>query len=178
MKAYWESGCKLHSFFDLGTRWRWVVSFTTRPLYPQGKSPWYPFNGRLGGPQSRSGHYTNDNHANAVFKRFWVSSQTYNFCFKHFSTLWTFDGMQRQFLTLCCVTAAQYTYLLTYLLTYSMVQNIIWKADCYSARQKISRFLKEPEGSSPCSQKPATGPYSEPAESSSPHRSLSPQGPS
>jgi hypothetical protein len=31
----------------------------------------------------------------------------------------------------------------------------------------------EPEGSSPCSQKPATGPYPEPAESSSPHRSLS-----
>jgi hypothetical protein len=30
----------------------------------------------------------------------------------------------------------------------------------------------EPEGSLPCSQKPATGPYPEPAESSSPHRSL------
>jgi hypothetical protein len=63
-------------------------------------------------------------------------------------------------------------------LTYSMVQGIIWKADCYSARQKISRFLTEPESSSPCSQKPATEPYPEPAESSSPHRSLSPQGPS
>jgi len=24
---------------DLGTRWRWVVSFTPQPLYPQGKSP-------------------------------------------------------------------------------------------------------------------------------------------
>jgi hypothetical protein len=23
---------------------------------PQGKSPWYPLNRRLGGPQSRSGH--------------------------------------------------------------------------------------------------------------------------
>jgi hypothetical protein len=32
----------------------------------------------------------------------------------------------------------------------------------------------ELEGSSPCSQKAATGPYPEPAESSSPHRSLSP----
>jgi hypothetical protein len=58
------------------------------------------------------------------------------------------------------------------------MQDIILKADCYSARQKISRFLTEPEGSSPCSQKPAAGPHPEPAESSSPHQSLSPQGPS
>jgi hypothetical protein len=55
-----------------------------------------------------------------------------------------------------------------------MVQDIIWKADCHSACQTISHFLMEPEGSSSCSQKPATGPYPEPAESSSPHRSLSP----
>jgi hypothetical protein len=41
---------------DLGTRWRWVVSFTPRPLYSQGKSPWYTLDRRLGGPQSRSGH--------------------------------------------------------------------------------------------------------------------------
>jgi hypothetical protein len=32
-----------------------VVSSTPRPLYPQGKSPWYPLDRRLGGPQSRSG---------------------------------------------------------------------------------------------------------------------------
>jgi hypothetical protein len=32
-----------------------VVSFTPRPLYPQGKSPWYPLDRKLGGPQSRSG---------------------------------------------------------------------------------------------------------------------------
>jgi hypothetical protein len=31
-----------------------VVSFTPRPLYPEGKSPWYPFDRKLGGPQSRS----------------------------------------------------------------------------------------------------------------------------
>jgi hypothetical protein len=29
----------LHAFFDLGTRWRWVVSFTPRPIYPEGNSP-------------------------------------------------------------------------------------------------------------------------------------------
>jgi hypothetical protein len=30
-------------------------SFTPRPLYPRGKSPRYPLDRRLGGPQSRSG---------------------------------------------------------------------------------------------------------------------------
>jgi hypothetical protein len=30
-------------------------NFTPRPLYPQGKNPWYPLDKRLGGPQSRSG---------------------------------------------------------------------------------------------------------------------------
>jgi len=34
---------------------RQVVSFTTRPLYPQRKSPWYPLERRLSGPQSRFG---------------------------------------------------------------------------------------------------------------------------
>jgi hypothetical protein len=32
-----------------------VVSFTARQHYPKGKSPWYPLDRRLGGPQSRSG---------------------------------------------------------------------------------------------------------------------------
>jgi hypothetical protein len=46
----------LHAFFDLGTRWRWVVSFTPRPLYPQGKSPCYLLDRRMDGLQSRSVH--------------------------------------------------------------------------------------------------------------------------
>jgi hypothetical protein len=33
-----------------------VVSFTPRPIYPQGKSPWYPLDRRVGGPQSCSAH--------------------------------------------------------------------------------------------------------------------------
>jgi hypothetical protein len=55
MKAYWGSGGIAPLILDLGTRWRFVVSFTPRPLYSQGKSPWYPLDRRLGGPQSRSG---------------------------------------------------------------------------------------------------------------------------
>jgi hypothetical protein len=45
---------------DLGTRWRWVVSFMPQPLYPQGKSPWYPLDRRLGGAQGQSGHSSED----------------------------------------------------------------------------------------------------------------------
>jgi hypothetical protein len=55
MKAYWGSGFIASRIIDLGIRWRWVVSFTPRPLYPQGKSSWYPLDTKLGGPQSRSG---------------------------------------------------------------------------------------------------------------------------
>jgi hypothetical protein len=38
----WGSGCIDPHFLDLGTSWWWVVRFTPRPLYPWGKSPWYP----------------------------------------------------------------------------------------------------------------------------------------
>jgi hypothetical protein len=56
MKAYWGRGCIAPRILDLGTRRRWMVSFSPRPPYPQGKSPYYPLYRRLGGPQSRSGH--------------------------------------------------------------------------------------------------------------------------
>jgi hypothetical protein len=40
------------------TSW-WVVSFTPRPLYPQGKSPWYPLDTRLGVHQTSLDHVEN-----------------------------------------------------------------------------------------------------------------------
>jgi hypothetical protein len=49
-EGVWWSGCIGPHFLDLGTSWRLVVSFTRR-----GKSPRYPLDMRLGGPQSRSG---------------------------------------------------------------------------------------------------------------------------
>jgi hypothetical protein len=42
------------TFLDLGTIWRWVVTFTPRMLYSLGKCPWFPNYRRLSGPQSRS----------------------------------------------------------------------------------------------------------------------------
>jgi hypothetical protein len=54
MKTYeeWRSS---YNILDLGIRWRSVVTFTTRPLYLQGKSPRHLLARRLGGPQSQSG---------------------------------------------------------------------------------------------------------------------------
>jgi hypothetical protein len=44
MKAYWGSAGIAPHILDLCTRWRSVVCFTHRPLYPQGKSPWCSLN--------------------------------------------------------------------------------------------------------------------------------------
>jgi hypothetical protein len=41
MKAYGE-GRYSSTILDLCTRWRYVVSFTSQPLYPPGKEPWVP----------------------------------------------------------------------------------------------------------------------------------------
>jgi hypothetical protein len=52
-KGIWGSGCIDPRFLDLGTSWRWMVSFTPRPLYLRGKSPRYPLDSWLGGPKNR-----------------------------------------------------------------------------------------------------------------------------
>jgi hypothetical protein len=41
MKMYGGSGFIDSHFLDLGTRWKRVVSFMPRPLYPPGKAPVY-----------------------------------------------------------------------------------------------------------------------------------------
>jgi hypothetical protein len=55
VKTQWGSGGIAPRILNLVTRWRWVVSFTPRPLYPRGKSSLFPLDRRLGGPQSQSG---------------------------------------------------------------------------------------------------------------------------
>jgi hypothetical protein len=57
MKSYWGSGGIPARILNLGTRWRWVVSFTPPPLYPRGKKPWSPLNRRLSGSQIPSGSH-------------------------------------------------------------------------------------------------------------------------
>jgi len=46
--------------FNNDTKWRWVVSFTPRPLYPRRKIPRYSYNTRLRGPQSLFGYFGED----------------------------------------------------------------------------------------------------------------------
>jgi hypothetical protein len=52
MKTYWQSGVIAPRILWPRHRWRWVVSFTPRPLHPQRKSLWYPLDRSLVGPQS------------------------------------------------------------------------------------------------------------------------------
>jgi hypothetical protein len=46
------SGCIAPRILELVTKWRLVVSFTLRPLYLQGKSPWYHWVGGWVGPRA------------------------------------------------------------------------------------------------------------------------------
>jgi hypothetical protein len=62
------------------------------------------------------------------------------------------------------------TYLLTYLLTELSPS---WEAANCGAIQDIPNNFKEPEGLSPCSQEPSTGPYPEPVRSDPYHPILS-----
>jgi hypothetical protein len=48
----WVYSCRDPRFLDLGTSWKWAVSFTLRSLYPR-----YPLDRRLDGSQSQSGRY-------------------------------------------------------------------------------------------------------------------------
>jgi len=50
IKTNWGSGGR-DPFCNLGTRWRWAISFTPKPLYLHGKSPWYPLDRQPGGPR-------------------------------------------------------------------------------------------------------------------------------
>jgi hypothetical protein len=42
-------------FLDFDTSYKWLVSFTPRPLYPRGSSPLYSLDRRLGWFWNRSG---------------------------------------------------------------------------------------------------------------------------
>jgi hypothetical protein len=45
---------------NLGSRWKWMISFTPLPNCSRGNSPWYPLDRWLGGTESQSGLYGGD----------------------------------------------------------------------------------------------------------------------
>jgi hypothetical protein len=63
MKEYGGSECIDPHFIDVGTSWRWLVSFTPLPIYPRIKSTRYPLDRGLGGPQYRSGRRGENNNS-------------------------------------------------------------------------------------------------------------------
>jgi len=87
------------------------------------------------------------------------------------------EGKERiKFGNTSCMTKSKDTFYLIYLLTLSLqgAEYYLKKLTVPQLIKKYPAFFMEYEGSSPRSQKPSTGPYLEPAESSLPHRSLSP----
>jgi hypothetical protein len=52
MKTYWESGGIAPRILELGTTWRWVVSFTPRPSHPRERAPGTHWIGGWVGPRA------------------------------------------------------------------------------------------------------------------------------
>jgi hypothetical protein len=79
-----------------------------------------------------------------------------------FKFLLIFLSLKKIKVVLCDRVTLYVPYLLTYLLTYLLRTELSLSreaANC-AAIQKIPSNFKEPEGSSPCSQEPSTGPLS------------------
>jgi hypothetical protein len=69
MEEYWGKGGIAPHILDLGTRWRWMVSFTPQLLYPpQEKTTWYLLDRRLGGPQNQSGHSSEEKNSQPLLR--------------------------------------------------------------------------------------------------------------
>jgi hypothetical protein len=51
-EGVWESGCIDPCFLELGTSWRWVVSFTPQPLYPRERATGTHWIGGWVGPRT------------------------------------------------------------------------------------------------------------------------------
>jgi hypothetical protein len=66
MRAHWGVEVQLHTL--LNSALDGSVGSVSRPgrFTPQRKSPWYPLDMSLGGPQSRSGHGGEEKHSQSL----------------------------------------------------------------------------------------------------------------
>ena len=62
-RNHWDrkSGKIAALVLNFGTKWRWVVSITPQPLYPQGRRPINPFKTTVAGAQFCSGLFGEEN---------------------------------------------------------------------------------------------------------------------
>jgi hypothetical protein len=93
---------------------------------------------------------------------------------------WNFKDFDQDVMQKFIIYKKINTYLLTYVRTYLLTPwcRILFERAIVTQLVKNYRALyMESEGSLSCSQKPTTGPYPEPGESSSPPWSISPSGP-
>jgi hypothetical protein len=128
MKTYCGSGGIAPRILDLCTKWRWVVRFTPRPLYPQGKSPGTHWIGGVVGPRAV---------LDTVVKRKIPSPRR-----ESNSRIPIVQPVAQRY-TDWAIRALGYTKIHNdiYLLAHSMVQDILWKTDSHSACQTIACFL-------------------------------------
>jgi len=92
-KAYWGTGSTASHILDFSTRWRWEVSFTPQPLYPHGKSCWFPLDMSLGWPKQKRISLDKKQHVN------WLASPALllTWCWwppQASSGIWAFDWLQ------------------------------------------------------------------------------------
>jgi hypothetical protein len=92
-----------------------VVSFTPRPLYFQGKSPWYPLDRRLDGPQSRSERDGEEKNSQPLVCLFYTKCMNlmHNGCVRfvcsHLSFPKLYGGFELNLLLVALVHSAQAT---------------------------------------------------------------------
>jgi len=129
MKTYWGVKVQLYAFLTSALDiWRWVVSFTPRPLYRRGKSPRYPLDRRLGGPQSlfsERGKW--GKHCEMCCSYNLYISVIRTFFFKSYNEWWNVPiGFNFRAIN-------------------SMKQSPSWEVNTYSASQEIIRLLWNPK---------------------------------
>jgi hypothetical protein len=151
MKGNWGSGGMAPRILDLGTRWRWVVSFTSRPLYTQGKSPWYAMDRRLGGPQSRSERGGEEINSQPLLGLEPPTIQPVAQCYTTELSRLPRDEVQKQISRTCTPLCKRYSFLihvlhwhdhqLTNRITNSTTHSPPWEANSHSASQKFPHLL-------------------------------------
>jgi len=117
----WESGHIASHILNLGTRWKWVVSFKPRPLYAKVKSPRCLTDRTLDGPQSLYGRGGEEKRSQPVPIRSLVTVMTELFISKLSHLLWRFHRNQN-----LCYMQSNFTIRETMADQYKIWNSLLW----------------------------------------------------